>query len=208
MFDYIKSEALLPVSRKTKTVLDENWYKDLEFQTKDLDNTLTYYKIGKTGKLYYEKVEGEHVRTMTEAEEKKARRSRCFVWPYKFNEISRKWIKADHTGIVNFYGSPLDKNGNEWWIEYQAKFVDGQLKGKLKIVKEEIFATKEELETRRLEIEQLMNTYASAPKAKVRRFLRENTCGVYNNIVYLASDFFLDISKGLTKVGYWVRRTF
>jgi hypothetical protein len=208
MFDTIHSEVQLPLSRKTKAVLDPEWYKKEDFQTKSLDCTLTNYKIGKTGQLYYEKVEGENVRIMTEAEEKKARKKKNWVWPYEFKEISRAWIKVKHTGVINFYGSPYDMEGNEWWIEYDAKFVDGKLTGKPKVVKEEIFNTKEEIEEHRLDIEATMTAHINHPWTKTKRALDKYTFGGYYKFVRLVGKFFGSLSKWSSKVQMFIYRHF
>ena len=74
MFDNLHCDVPLPLTKEVKAAFKNNLSTIRTFQTKDLDCTMSTYKIGKTGQLFFEKVEGEHVRIMTEAEEKKARK--------------------------------------------------------------------------------------------------------------------------------------
>lgn len=206
MFDYIKCEAILPLKKTTKAILSENWQSKEEFQTKDLDNTLTKYKISKTGQLSYEKVESEMIRVISEEEEKKLRKKKNWVWPYEQKILSRKWVKEPHTGEIVFYASPYDKDGNEWWVEYKATFVNGKLKGKIKSVKEEIFFTKDQIETRELKWKTELEKYENHPWVKIKKKLELHTFGYYGRAIRALAKGLGCTVDSITKVRWWVLR--
>ena len=59
MFDNLIVKRKLPLSKELKkTFPDTDWSQE-DFQTKDLDNTMTTYTIKGTG-LYWDKVDGEY----------------------------------------------------------------------------------------------------------------------------------------------------
>ncbi|NBX77625.1 MAG: hypothetical protein EBQ92_13840, partial [Proteobacteria bacterium] len=132
MFDNIKCELPLPLNKKEQKTFSNVDWNDRVFQTKDTDCTLSTYTIRKNGKLYGLFIEGENVRVISEKEEKKIKRKGKFCWPYKFKEKSRKYKFEKFTGDLYFYDHVIDKDGNEWWVEFVAKFVDGVIKGKIK----------------------------------------------------------------------------
>jgi hypothetical protein len=137
MFDYVFCEKKLPLTKQIKKAFPNKDWTTTDFQTKSLDNTMTAYYIKKNGYLYTEKVEGEHVRTMSEAEEKKIKKQGKFCWPYKFVESSRTSVKEEITDTINFYDYSDDEEGNTWDIEFDAVFIKGKLKS-LELVKAEI----------------------------------------------------------------------
>jgi hypothetical protein len=207
MFDYIRCEAPLPLKKTTKAVLPKDWQSKEDFQTKDLDNTLSVYKISKTGQLSYEKVESEMIRVMTEKEEAKLRKKKSFVWPYEQKVLSRKWVKEPFTGMVEFYASPYDTDGNEWWLEYNASFVNGKLKGKIKTVREEIMFTKDQIETRELEWQQTLQKHENHPWTKIRRSVEKYTYGYYGYGVRQLAKGIGKINDKLAEVRWWISRT-
>jgi len=114
MFDYVKCEYPLP---KTKEV--EDWNIDLldvQFQTKDLENSLTEYLIKENGELYYFKNEYKWVDD-----------DNSFLKGY-LDVVSTEELKADFHGKIAFYhyDESLKKDGKNYCIslEYEAKFND------------------------------------------------------------------------------------
>src|SRR3990167_1568788 len=95
MFDDVLCEAPLP-----------DGYEG-EFQTKDLECTLTTYKITTEGRLLSREYEWED---NAEA-------------PLGFWRVAKSWSDIGYHGFLNFYGS--DDEGN--WDENDAKFTDGDL---------------------------------------------------------------------------------
>ena len=100
MYDYISCEMPLPFHGGAKTSpIFKNEYK---FQTKDLDNCLTDYKISKDKILYENKVEFEVIE-LTE-EKKKNKDNRKFWSPTRnMKEKSHEWVKYGFTGYIKFY---------------------------------------------------------------------------------------------------------
>ena len=131
MFDTILVKQPLPLTKKDlETFSNINW-DDQDFQTKDTDCTLSTYTI-KNNALYSDVVKGKHIRTMTKSEENKIKKQGKFCWPYKFIEESRKSKLQKFNDEIRFYTSLTDKNGNEWWVEFSAKFLNGKIQGKIK----------------------------------------------------------------------------
>ena len=98
MFDYIQCEMDLP--RAGDRIPYFRYEK--QFQTKDLDNALVEYKIGKDRVFYEKKVEYEN-RELTE-EEKKDKESGGFWHPmWSLEPISEEWVKYEYTGYIDFY---------------------------------------------------------------------------------------------------------
>ena len=146
MFDSITCELPLPLNKKEqKTFSNVNW-DDHVFQTKDTDCTLSTYIIKKNGKLYGLYIDGKNVRVISKEEERKIKRQGKFCWPYEFKEKSRKYKFEKFTGDLYFYDHIIDKDENEWWVEFAAKFVNGIIQGKIKKKAVRLFRTKQEIE--------------------------------------------------------------
>ena len=97
MYDCISCEMPLPFHDGAKTnLVFKNKYK---FQTKDLDNFLTDYKISKDKILYEKKVEYEDIEITDWFP----------MWHRSIDETllkekSHEWVKYDFTGYIRFYG--------------------------------------------------------------------------------------------------------
>lgn len=192
MFDTILIKRKLPLSKELKKAFPDTDWSQEDFQTKDLDNTMTTYTIKGTG-LYWDKVDGEMVRTMTEAEEKKARKKKRWVWPYEFKETSRKTVKVPFHGTINFYHYKDDKEGNTWDIEFDAVFNAGKLVD-IKLVKGEISSTAEENAAREKQWKDQLDAYEAHPWTKTKKILNKITFG------YWTQFWSITVSRSL----YWV----
>jgi len=131
MFDTILVKKALPLNKELKALKDFEWDK-ADFQTKDLENLMSTYEITKTGKLRYLKVTREWVDD-----------EGAFLKGY-MKEISSEWVDTKHTGKVRFYHNfstnksnrnifsdilenETDLEGYDWWVEFEAEFVKGEL---------------------------------------------------------------------------------
>ena len=90
-----------------------------EFQTKDLENALSTYKVYKQ-KLYMNdktlwNCEPPDTEQKSESTSKK--------YPYE----KGRWQEVDHTGAVVFYNTFRDEKQNEWWFEFEFSFIKGKL---------------------------------------------------------------------------------
>jgi len=132
LFDSIYVEKKLPLPKEVAK-LKINW-KEIEFQTKDLECLLSQYKINNRGQLLYLSRETE----WAEGEG---------LFGGYLKTISQEWVKHPHTGVVFFYTtvcSDLDQkeapffefasqekidaaDGYDYQLEFRAKFVDGKL---------------------------------------------------------------------------------
>jgi hypothetical protein len=206
MFDTIYVKRKLPLTKEIKKAFpDTNWTEE-DFQTKDIDNTMSIYTIKGTG-LYYDKVEGENVRTMTEEEEKKSKKTNRFCWPYKFVETSRKTLKEPYHGTINFYTYKDDKDENTWNFEFDAIFTAGKLKS-IKLVKGEITSTAEENAAREKAWLERTRAYQAHPWTKTKKVLNKITFNYWTkfwgNTVSRALYW---IIQKLQKIQMWVVRT-
>jgi hypothetical protein len=110
-----------------------------EFQTKDLDNALSVYKVYKQ-KLYMNdktlwNCEPPDTEQKSESTSKK--------YPYE----KGRWQEVPHTGAVVFYNGFKDEKQNEWWFEFGFTFNKGKL-DKKKLIKAEVCETKEQKDSR------------------------------------------------------------
>ena len=112
MFDHIKVTKKFPVSKELQAAFGDVDWREIEYQTKDLDSVAQTFTIKPNGYLYTDIVGGEWVRTMTEEEEAAARKKGDFFWPHEFKETSRKTVIHRYTGDLHFYNSVFDKNEN------------------------------------------------------------------------------------------------
>lgn len=206
MFDNIYIHKELPLTKTQKKIFSHIDWKDQPFQTKDLENALSKYTLTKNGKLYTTKIEGEHVRVMTEEEEKKERKKNRWVWPYEFVEKSRKEVLVKHTGTISFYDIVVDKNENEWWIEFEAKIVDGSLKGKFQTIKFEINRTKKEIDEDEKEWKNKMLIYSKKPTVKFRKFMNTITFSCWNRFWYFISKILRKSAEKLNNLSWWIIR--
>ncbi len=192
LFDNLIVKRKLPLNKELKKAFpDTDWSRE-GFQTKSLDNTMTTYTIKGTG-LYWDKVEGEHVRTISEKEEKKLKKQGKFCWPYDFKETSRKTVKEPFHGTINLYHYKDDKEGNTWDIEFDAVFNAGKLVD-IKLVKGEISSTAEENAAREKPWKDQLDAYEAHPWTKTKKILNKITFGYWS----------LFWSKTVSRSLYWV----
>ena len=127
MFDYITCEMDLP--REGEEI--PYFRYEHPFQTKDLDNALIEYKIGKDRVLYEKKVEYEE--TEATEEEKKDLDSALHLIPScYFKEKSHEWVKYEHTGYINFYDFINDVDeSSDAWVEYEVHVKGGKVQGEI-----------------------------------------------------------------------------
>lgn len=119
MFDNVTCEYPLPMPEDLGELTQEQ-IQNANYQTKNLANGLSRYKIDKDGFLWREKVDGYHKEGDPKAKSMMDRLG-------EFVETSRTWRKEPITCTIDFYGFFADQEFNDYWVEYQACFVDGKL---------------------------------------------------------------------------------
>jgi hypothetical protein len=181
MFDNITCEMPLPLNKKEQAKFSNIKWKDIYFQTKNTDCTMSTYAI-KKGKLYGLHIKGENVRIISEEEEKKIKKQGRFCWPYEFKEKSRKYKLEKFTGDIYFYDSIFDEVGNEYWAEFVGKFVNGVLQGKLKKVEIRLSQTAQDIKKNNDEWEARIETEKKKFYNKFRSFMNKIT---FNNWRYI-----------------------
>jgi hypothetical protein len=205
MFDTIKSERKLPLTKEIKKAFLNRDWSEVDFQTKDLHNTMSNYVIKKNGFLYTEKVEGEYVRTMTEKEEETQRKKTRWCWPYKFVESSRSFVKQEITQTINFYSYEHDENNNTWDIEWDAEFVKGKLQ-EIKLVKGEISRTAEENDADDRRWRDQLEAHERHPWTKTKKFLNKITFRYWSTFWNNVSKILYYSQQKLQKLQIWVIR--
>jgi len=205
MFDSIKSERKLPLTKEVKKAFPNRDWSEVAFQTKDLDCTMSYYVIKKNGFLYTEKVEGEYVRTMTEKEEEKVRKERRFAWPYKFVESSRSFEKQEVTQTINFYSYEHDEDNNTWDIEWDAEFVKGKLR-EIKLVKGEISRTAEENDADEKRWKDQLEAHDRHPWTRTKKILNKITFRYWSTFWNNVSKILYNFQQKIQKLQMWVVR--
>jgi hypothetical protein len=130
MFDELKCERELPLNEEIKS-LDIKW-NEVIFQTKDLDNCLSNYRITQDGQLVEDIVEKEY--TYYTEEERKKLKGWHFI---KDQKIIKEYSKdVNYHGTIRFYDL-FDLNEKEdIWVEFDAHFVYGKL-DKIELAKTE-----------------------------------------------------------------------
>jgi hypothetical protein len=130
MFDNIKCEKKLPLNAEIKN-LDIKW-NEVSFQTKDLDNCLSDYRITKRGELVEDIVEKEY--TYYTEEERKKLKGWHFIKDQKIiKEYSKK---VEYHGSIRFYELFDLSDEEDIWVEFDAHFVYGKL-DKIELAKTE-----------------------------------------------------------------------
>lgn len=206
MFDTINVKMPLPFSKKEQALFKHINWNDEGFQTKSTDCTLSVFTLKSNGTLTYDKVDGELVRTMTEAEEKKMRKRRKFCWPYKYVEKSRKTVTYKYNGVIIFYTTVLDKDGNEWWFDFSASFKNGKLQGKIKKLKGEIFLTAKKIKENELKLEAETQAEHAKLHNRFRRFMKKITFNYWSYFWYGVGRFIRTISNKTQKLDIWINR--
>jgi hypothetical protein len=205
MFDYIHCEKKLPLTKEVKKAFpDTDWSKEA-FQTKSLHNTMETYCITKSGRLTVLQIEGEHVRTMTEEEEKKAKKQGKFCWPYQFNETSRKYEKFDHTGSINFYYYHEDKEDNTWDLVFTAIFIKGKITD-LVLDSAKIISTAEVNAANEKAWKDKLEAHEKHPWTKTKKVLNKVTFYYWDTFWRNLARIFCKWSSYLSKAQLWILR--
>jgi hypothetical protein len=206
MFDNIRCELPLPLNKKEqKTFSNINW-EDVSFQTKDTDCCLSHYVIKKNGKLYTEYTEGEHVRVISKEEEKKLKKQGKFCWPYEFKEKSRKFKFEKFTGDLYFYDHVIDSDGNEWWVEFIGKFVDGVLQGKLKKVQVRFLETAKNLKKKDDDYQKSIEADRKKFHNRFRAFMNKITFSYWRYTWFSIGKVIRKIHKTIGNLDIWINR--
>ena len=148
MFSYIKCKKELPLTDELKN-LSVKW-KELQFQTKDLDNCLETYIISEDGELLEEVIEYEY--TYYTEEEKKRKDHKA--WDIVKNQkiVKQETKKVDFHGKITFYETLDFSDEESIWVDFDAYFVYGKL-DKLELAKVEKY------KNRKREAEEYLNNY-------------------------------------------------
>jgi hypothetical protein len=206
MFDNITCELPLPLNKKEqKTLSNVNW-KEKVFQTKDTECTLSTYAIRKNGKLYGLFIEGKSVRIISEKEEKKLRAQGNFCWPYEFQEKSRKYKFEKFTGDICFYDHVIDSDGNEWWVEFVGKFVDGVLQGKIKKVQVRFLETARNLKKKDDELKAMFEKDRNKFHNKFRKFMNKITFNYWRYTWFNIGKAIRKIYNCINNLDIWINR--
>ena len=206
MFDNITCELPLPLNKKEQKTFSHIKWEEQGFQTKDTDCTLSTYSIRKNGKLYGLYIDGKNVRVISEKEEKKIKKQGRFCWPYEFKEKSRKYKFEKFTGDLYFYDQVYDTEGNEYWVEFVGKFVDGVIKGKLKKVEVRLSQTAEDIKKNEEHWQKKLAEEEAKLHNKIRRFMNKITFGYWRNFWFFVGKFFRKITNKIQNVDIWINR--
>jgi len=204
MFDTIKCEVTLPITKKVAKNFRNTVWTEVPFQTKDLDCILSTYIIRKNNTLVHQIEKNEWI----PREKEKGLRGffneiRKDRWrsPYEVVHKGTTYKKVKHTGVINFYSIETDINDNEWDIEFDAKFVDGKLIS-LKMKSAKIWRKASEVRKSNKEIEDMMQRSYNHFPNKVRRFLNKVTFGYWRWFWNRVANFIQKASGFLTKTIY------
>ena len=123
MFDYIKCKYTLPLSKELSE-LKVDW-KDVSFQTKDLENCLLDYTISESGELI-ETIKKYEYTYFTE-QDRKNRKLKPWQIIKESKLVSEKSESVNFHGKINF-GEILDFSHDEdIWVDFEAYFIYGKL---------------------------------------------------------------------------------
>jgi hypothetical protein len=112
MYDTIKiNHNKLPVENK-------EFFKDIEFQTKDLENAMEYYFIMDDNTLEVEK----HTYETVPPEERQYPKGHALHWCGSIRSVKQERVKVPYHGYIVFYHY---KDNTAY--DFKAKFTDGKL---------------------------------------------------------------------------------
>jgi hypothetical protein len=206
MFDSITCELPLPLNKKEQKMFSNVNWKGVVFQTKDTDCTLSTYAIRKNGKLYGLYIDGEHVRVISEKEEKKIKKQGKFCWPFEFKEKSRKYKFEKFTGDLYLYDHIYDTEGNEYWVEFVGKFVDGVIKGKLKKVEVRLSQTANQIKKSEEEFEKRLTEEQSKLSNKIKKKLNKITLGYWRIFWITLGGYIRKFANKIQHIDIWINR--
>jgi len=166
MFDYFKVKKEIPIPEELKP-LNIDW-KNIEFQTKDLENCLLEYFIGEDDYLYEIDIEREYI-PFTEEEKNNKENKNWNLWK-DVVEKSRTNVKVDFHGKIRFYTYETLNENEDFSIDYEAYFIYGRL-DKIEIKSFEKFPSrKKDQEAFLKELEKKENTVSKKIKKVLRKF--------------------------------------
>jgi hypothetical protein len=122
MFDEILVKQELEIPDELKGLHD---WKNHQFQTKDLDNSLSLYIINEYKELVEKRTEREYI-SYTEEERKKLKLSPWNLWK-EVIEGETTYINTNYHGVLNFYTYEHLNDQEDFSLEYNAYFVYGKL---------------------------------------------------------------------------------
>lgn len=181
MFDNIKCEKEIPLNDELKT-LNVKW-NEVTFQTKDLENCLSDYRITENGELVEDVVEKEY--TYYTEEERKNLKSWLFIKDEKIiKEYSKK---VEYHGTIRFYELFDLNEEQDIWAEFDAHFIYGKL-DKIELAKTE------KQECRKIQTDKWEKEYKE--KINSLSYKLKKRCGYFwllnmlSRICYKISNFF------------------
>lgn len=144
MFDTVEIHRKLPlkangeVTSKDVTALNKKFsWKEIEFQTKSLDNCMEHFKIGVNGKLYVKRQKYKEV----DPKNRRGKKDKNLFDDYPLLEPDGKpWFEPAPTipTSLQFYINLELCKGKEYWLEFEAIFLEGKLYEIKQIILEEI----------------------------------------------------------------------
>jgi hypothetical protein len=202
MFDNIKCEVTLPITKKVaKNFGDKDWTQ-VSFQTKNLDCTLSTYILKKNNTLVQQIEKNKWV------PRKKEKGFRGFIeeirkdkWKslYEIVHLKTVYKKSKHTGVIHFYALEPDKNDDTWDLVFAAKFVDGVLVS-LKFKSSSIWETSKETKKKNEQIRKLMEDSDRCLYNKIRRFLNKITLGYWRWTWNKVASFFSSTGNRISRL--------
>ena len=147
MFDTVEVHRKLPlkandeVTSKDITALKKNIsWKDIEFQTKALDNCMEHFKIAVNGKLYVQRQKYKEVDS--KKHHSKKNKNLFNVLPL-LEPDGKPWFEPAPKipTSLQFYTTVKLSEGEEYWVEFEAIFLEGKLHEIKQIILEEIKPT-------------------------------------------------------------------
>ena len=108
--------------------------KEVEFQTKSLDNCMEHFKIGVNGKLYIKR------QKYKETDTKKYRGKKSWIEIPFLEPDGKPWFEPAPKipTSLQFYTNVELRKDKEYWLEFEAIFLEGKLYEIKQIVFEEI----------------------------------------------------------------------
>ena len=147
MFDTLEVHRKLPlkandeVSAKEIRALKQGVkWKEIEFQTKSLDNCMEHLKIGVNGKLYIKRQKYKE----TDPKKHRGKKGKNLFDNFPLLEPEGKpWFEPAPKipTSLQFYTNVELNKGKEYWLEFEAIFLEGKLHQIKQIILEEIKLT-------------------------------------------------------------------
>ena len=141
MFDTVEVHRKLPlkandeVNSKQVAALNKKFsWKEIEFQTKSLDNCMEHFKIAVNGKLYIRR------QKYKEPDPKNYRGKKSWADVPLLEPDGKPWLEPAPRvpTSLQFYTNVELNKGKEYWLEFEAIFLEGKLHEIKQIALEEI----------------------------------------------------------------------